>query len=63
MRRGVGRQRLGMFIFWEGWFRVGGFVVRHITSGMLIMGEVSVWGWVTGGVGGSGTAMGDMLIS
>ena len=38
-------------------------MVRHITSGMLIMGEGSVWGWVTEGVGGSGTAMGDMLIS
>ena len=24
VRRGVERQRLGMFIFWEGRFRVGG---------------------------------------
>ena len=34
---GVGGQRLGMFIFWEGWFRVGG-LGSDFASGMLILG-------------------------
>ena len=41
MWEGVGGQRLGMFIFWEGWFPVrcgGGGGVWGQTSEMLILG-------------------------
>ena len=40
----------------------GGFGVRHITSGMLILGEVHVGVRLPGGWGGSGKAMGDAYI-
>ena len=56
--RGVGRQIRDVYIF-GGVVPCGGFGVRHITLGML-----KYWGRGPGGVtGGSGTAMGDMLIS
>ena len=53
------RQRLGMFIFSEGWFRVGvwgqTYHIRNVNIGGGPCG-------VTGGMGGSGKAMGDAYI-
>ena len=53
---GVGGQRLGMFIFWEGWFRVG---VRLRVGNVNIGGGGPCRGGATGGLG---TAMGDANI-